>query len=294
MDYQPVTQKLIHQGCDLFNLNLVTIHAFPSAEQASKWAIEAWATVCQEADKVFPQEDSERVHKLIINQASTFRGHLRDCVSPHIAGLYGFGSNTAEKSVEEANVKLYHYLLEGSPPRYCYKFWDQNTPEGYAQHPLLMSALQEHLFGSPRDIGSRNQHKFNPVPLPTIAFLFTIVRFCLDKWEHGKLNRKLKFTETDYGDHKDLSYRNHLDWVKDWSETMPDAVRRLRTLLFNQLLKSGLVQPASGEAAARFSSDARQRLQDELAAFEQMENPFGGRSGSAADHRNDNPQSGQQ
>ncbi|KIP01992.1 hypothetical protein PHLGIDRAFT_122861 [Phlebiopsis gigantea 11061_1 CR5-6] len=187
-------------------------------------------------DKVFPQEDSERIHKMIMNQASTFRGHLRDRFSPHIAGLYGFGSDTADKSVEEANVKRYHYLLEGSPPRYCYKFWDQTTPEGYAQHPLLMSSLQEYLFSGPLDIGSRNQHQFNPVPLPTIAFLFTIVRFCLDKWKHGKLNNKLKFTETEYGDSKDLPFRNHLDWVKEWSEMMPDAVRRLRVVLFNQLL----------------------------------------------------------
>ncbi|KIP01995.1 hypothetical protein PHLGIDRAFT_16852 [Phlebiopsis gigantea 11061_1 CR5-6] len=40
LDYMQSTQRLIQQGCDLFNLNIVTIHAFPSAEQASKWAID--------------------------------------------------------------------------------------------------------------------------------------------------------------------------------------------------------------------------------------------------------------
>lgn len=35
--------------------------------------------------------------------------------------------------------------------------------------------------------------------------------------------------------------------------------------------KSGNIQPATGQTAARLSSEARQRLQEELAAFEDIE-----------------------
>lgn len=39
---------------------------------------------------------------------------------------------------------------------------------------LLMRALRG-LFKSKTDLGSRFQARFNPMPLPTIAFLLTIV-----------------------------------------------------------------------------------------------------------------------
>ena len=68
-----------------------------------------------------------------------------------------------------------------------WKFWETDAPEGYAQHPLLMDALQE-------------------------------------------------FTEDGYGVHEDLAYRNHLNWVQEWSDMNPDAIRRLRTGMLNQVL----------------------------------------------------------
>lgn len=284
-DYDKVTRALISRACGLYSIDLITIHAFPSPEQALIRAQDAWSTVCRNADKSFSDADSARVHTLILNQASAFRGHLRDRIRPLIVEKYGFNTATSDPvsgpEVRAANVRRYHYLLEGSPPRYCYKNWDISEPEGYAGHPLLMQALREQLFGSPQDHGSCNQARFNPIPLPTIAFLFTIIRFCLDQWTHGERNDSLKFKEDSYGDSPNLPYAEHLAWVKEWSDLKPDMVRRVRANMFTQLLNSSHVQPAAGQASARLSSDARRRLQAELDAYETMEETPSSNSGSS-------------
>lgn len=56
---------MITKACGLYNINIVILNAFPSPEQATLWAKEAWATVCREAQKQFSDDDSEQVHTLV-------------------------------------------------------------------------------------------------------------------------------------------------------------------------------------------------------------------------------------
>ena len=48
-------------------------------------------------------------------------------------------------------------------------------PKRYAEIRGLLHALQKHLFKDQKDLGAEFANAFNPLPLPTLALLFTIV-----------------------------------------------------------------------------------------------------------------------
>lgn len=64
-DFKSSVQVLIGKACNLFNLKITTINAFPSMEDESRWAQEAWSAVCHEAKIAFTVDASERVLLLV-------------------------------------------------------------------------------------------------------------------------------------------------------------------------------------------------------------------------------------
>lgn len=101
----------------------------------------------------------------------------------------------------------------------------------YGDHNMFTLALCEQLFWSTQDVGAAHQDKLNPIPLPTLALLFTMVYFLslffsstcllisicgicfhLDCYENGQCNDSIVFSEADYYNH----YRVHLSWAKHW------------------------------------------------------------------------------
>ncbi len=56
-----------------------------------------------------------------MKRASSARGHLRDEISELIVEFYKIKLETGRKKVRKENEQHIHYLMEGSPKRFCYK-----------------------------------------------------------------------------------------------------------------------------------------------------------------------------
>lgn len=55
------------------------------------------------------------------------------------------------------------------------EIWDAEAPQKYGEHDIFSRAMREHLFKNAYDLGAQYHMMFNPLPLPTLALLFTIV-----------------------------------------------------------------------------------------------------------------------
>ncbi|GJE96277.1 hypothetical protein PsYK624_124710 [Phanerochaete sordida] len=259
-DYEKWFRKLILAAIGLYDIKLATVHAFPSANQQTIWARDAWSSVCADHQKCYADDDCRRVMTLIVSQGSTFRGHLKDRLRTRVLDTFKI-VETPDGPDASGNSVLYRRLLEGSPPRYCHKIWDTESPASYGEHDMFALALREQFFRDAQDVGAVHQDKFNPIPLPTLALLFTVIRYHLDCYKDGQLDTSATFSEVDYRGH----YAEHLQWVNHWSSLDPDETREVRTEIFRTVLRVSKVTPTC-TTITRFSQDAEDRVRAELLA----------------------------
>lgn len=64
-DYILSTHKLMNAACDQYNVRLLTIDPFPIVDDAAEDARTVWADACNDAEKIFAENDSSRVHGLV-------------------------------------------------------------------------------------------------------------------------------------------------------------------------------------------------------------------------------------
>ncbi|THG93492.1 hypothetical protein EW026_g7757 [Hermanssonia centrifuga] len=138
----------IKAGIKKFLLKIYTVHPFPADEMALGWAATAWSDICTQLRKNFSQQDSDRVITLIMKRASSARGHLRDEISELIVEFYKIKLETGRKKVREENEQRIHYLMEGSPKRFCYKDYDRSDPRGYAEVEFCLDTWATGEFNS--------------------------------------------------------------------------------------------------------------------------------------------------
>ena len=141
-------------------------------------------------------------------RASTVRGHLRNALEDVVLAYFkinittntkGKGTAKSEDTAAAAASKIAKriaWLKKGEIPRYMYrvsvtlKSWCLShgpgtqhyagkEPSHLAEASFLARGLQQYLW-RPRSkrnsVGKRYIDKFDPVPLPTLALLFTAVR----------------------------------------------------------------------------------------------------------------------
>ncbi|EKM50597.1 uncharacterized protein PHACADRAFT_105001, partial [Phanerochaete carnosa HHB-10118-sp] len=116
---------------------------------------------------------------------------------------------------------------------------DLEAETGYSEHTLLVVALRAELFKTAKHLGSRHQDLLNPLPIPTIALLFTIIAYLLDTWQMGKFNASLQFTEDKYAsDTLEMHglYRIHLEFIGKWANLNTVASTKVREKLFKHVL----------------------------------------------------------
>ncbi|KAF8504078.1 hypothetical protein JB92DRAFT_2738765, partial [Gautieria morchelliformis] len=90
---------------------------------------------------------------------------------------------------------------------------DHEARKGLFENPCLIHILQTQWFADPHDEGVAFHLYFNPVPLPTMALVFTAIENCIDEWKDGQL-KAVDFTEKAYRD----KYLAHLANLKRWRE----------------------------------------------------------------------------
>ncbi|THG93748.1 hypothetical protein EW026_g7575 [Hermanssonia centrifuga] len=156
-------------------------------------------------------------------------------------------------------------LQECTPKRLTYT--DPEKRSGYAQATFLLEALQEACFKSKKDIGVVFVDYFNPLPLPLMALLLTMVEFGVDGWSSGQyVAVDSGFSEKDYA----AKYAAHLKQLKDWESVSVSKVKKIRSRMYNTLLSMGSIKQDVHEPEG-FSEEARRLAEAEMAGIPDSE-----------------------
>ncbi|EKM58916.1 uncharacterized protein PHACADRAFT_180964 [Phanerochaete carnosa HHB-10118-sp] len=255
-DYSKSIKELINRAVQKLTVKIYTIDAFPSDELNKEWSRECWISTCREMRKKFtPQEGIVR----IVNAPAS-----PDVEAPILNTVAYARNNALHEDIVAANMARVARLLSGTPKRFGYKDFDADKPEVYAEVPMLMHALQKRLFSNEHDIGAEFHAAFDPLPIPTIAFLLTCAECSLDSWVTGKPDQAHHFRTAEYR----AKYRSHLQWLtEDWEALDPDAVEQVRHEMYEQVLRYGGITMDSTETRARnASNETRERMRRALAA----------------------------
>ncbi|KAI0697926.1 hypothetical protein BC835DRAFT_1413428 [Cytidiella melzeri] len=248
-DYLGVTAKIIARSIVRYELKVLTEAAFPDHDTQYTWAREVFRASCQEYECTYgDNEEVARIYTLIVNHASTFQGHVNDKVCNRIVETYGLVQDVATDNMAQVNADWVKRLLEpvghcGDANRYCYKEFDKNPPCRLMSVPIIVHALQDVIAsrsgGSTQPLPGVEFHSlFDPVPLPTIALLLTMVRYGLQRWLTGRLaqkDRTHEFRETTY---KSV-FTEHPRHLEDWEELNRTVTTKIRSAMYKTVICLG-------------------------------------------------------
>ncbi|OBZ67721.1 hypothetical protein A0H81_12088 [Grifola frondosa] len=166
---------------------------------------------------------SDRMTTIIKARKSNARGDVADLARPLTQKAYGFILGGETKGTERKNIQRHQNLTDNST--FHYKMYDAATGahSGFAQHKYISELIQKSFFKNTRALGVEYQRYFDPIPLVTIAFIFTVISANLDEWASGKFIQA-QFRESD---HKE-TYQNHLKDLMEWERSAPEVVRNIR------------------------------------------------------------------
>ncbi|OBZ74733.1 hypothetical protein A0H81_05569 [Grifola frondosa] len=220
-DYVDDVKVLLLDAIRIFECYIYTINPFPSAQEQEQWAQNIWAMVTREDGQHYVLSD--RMTTIIKARKSNARGDVVDLARPLTQQAYGFVLGSETKGTERKNVRRYQNLTDDSA--FHYKTYDaaKGARSGFAQHKHVSDLIQKAFFKNTRALGVEYQKYFDPIPLVTIAFIFTVISANLDEWASGKYVQA-QFRESD---HK-ANYQNYLQDLMEWERSAPEVVQNIR------------------------------------------------------------------
>ncbi|KAH9941044.1 hypothetical protein B0H21DRAFT_676297, partial [Amylocystis lapponica] len=225
-DYKDEVKDVILQAIRDFEWHIYTLNPFPDAEQQVVWAREAWRVACQAQDGMNTYyELTERIIAIIKARKSNTRGDVITAVRPIVQQTYGFIDASDKKTTQaHDNIKLYLKLLDDST--FLYKaclFPSRALRSGYAEHPIVSKLIRRCFFTDKNAVGVQYRVHFDPIPLVTLALIFTAIEHCIEEWSTG-VHVKTPFREEDVKE----SFRSFLTGLEKWEQLDKDITRKIR------------------------------------------------------------------
>ncbi|KAI0074715.1 hypothetical protein K474DRAFT_1676884 [Panus rudis PR-1116 ss-1] len=265
-DYEPAIERLIKDGAQIYKTLLVSEYAFPTPEQQKVWARECWDHVCSKGGEAFSTNGLERLLYAIYNRGSSLRGAFKDNVRALVPVSLGINTTPSGSKATARNRERVRYLLAHKngqprdPPRYCYN--KRKDFQRFAESNLVIKLLQNCLFKHAQDVGVVFESKCNPIPLPLIALILTMIGFAIEEWSAG-IHSPSNFTEETHHE----SYKAHLKWVTDWAETNPQVIEGIRRTMYTRIrqLCPFLYNDTLDREPHGISEETRRQMQEEYA-----------------------------
>ncbi|KAK0458646.1 uncharacterized protein EV420DRAFT_369091 [Desarmillaria tabescens] len=256
--YEGWTKTALRKAMRGYEGRLGAISMCPDEDMQSSWAQEEWRIRFDSDEQ--PIKLSDEMLKLIRKRGVRVRSFVRDQIKPLIHPAYGFVAGAeSENTVRENKQKCIELMTALG---FYYK--DATTRTGYFNSPILFDAISRAFFYNKDAPGLAFPDRFNPIPIPALAFIFTVIEHCLNEWSTGSY-KALIFNETEasvrYHEH-------HLPAVKEWAEISPDLTTVLRKAWYTKARKqagaAGLQTPA---APLKLSDSARDLAYEEMKAM---------------------------
>ncbi|KAF8803408.1 hypothetical protein BYT27DRAFT_7260150 [Phlegmacium glaucopus] len=178
----------------------------------------------KDADEFY--ELSDRMCNLVKKHGSRIRGHVLAIVRPQIIAIYSFNRKVTPQE-KTRNRTLCGTLLENG----AFHYKDTSALAGFGQNKIISEIIYLAWFEDKTSQGPLLPHYFNPIPIKTLAFILTVIDFCLREWSTGTFIQAKFFEKDVLASHK--AY--HLE-VEAWSALNPSVIENIRKKLFNHAL----------------------------------------------------------
>lgn len=200
--YDTVVARMLAEAEHRFECLLFTENAYPDIDKQIQWSMECWEAVCIKFKRYY--DLSREMMNLIKARCPHGRGAILLRVRPVIDKQFKMSGNPAiiNENSALANTLLYHNT-----------FYYVDNVEGRRrfESETMLRALQSAFYSGPRSVAAKNQLKFDPIPLPSIALVCTVIEHCLREWRSGKWTHA-NLDETADGQR----YRTHLENHEKW------------------------------------------------------------------------------
>ncbi|EDR01959.1 uncharacterized protein LACBIDRAFT_332809 [Laccaria bicolor S238N-H82] len=251
-DYNDVVNAILVRTMFDYEGLVSTHDAFPSSDLRRQWALRCWKMASKDADEFY--DLSDRMCNLIKRRGSRIRGHVLAVVRPQIIAIYGF-SRKVTPQTKARNKQSCEALLENG----AFHHKDTGTLTGFSQNKIISEILYLAWFEDKTSQGPLLQHYFNPIPLETLALIFTVIDFCLREWSTGVFIQSKFYEKVVLATHK--VYRLELE---AWNAINPSVIENIRKKLFNRALRSAGVFDASLKIPSCLQDAIKDRVQMEL------------------------------
>ncbi|EDQ99159.1 uncharacterized protein LACBIDRAFT_317504 [Laccaria bicolor S238N-H82] len=251
-DYNDVVNAILVRTMFDYEGLVSTHDAFPSSDLRRQWALRCWKMASKDADEFYNLSD--RMCNLIKRRGSRIRGHVLAVVRPQIIAIYGF-SRKVTPQTKARNKQSCEALLENG----AFHHKDTGTLTGFSQNKIISEILYLAWFEDKTSQGPLLQHYFNPIPLETLALIFTVIDFCLREWSTGVFIQSKFYEKVVLATHK--AYRLELE---AWNAINPSVIENIRKKLFNRALRSAGVFDASLKIPSCLQDAIKDRVQMEL------------------------------
>ncbi|EJF59648.1 hypothetical protein DICSQDRAFT_171827 [Dichomitus squalens LYAD-421 SS1] len=200
-DYTDEVKDLLQESITrYYYLYICTENAFPDSVEQRTFAKRAWKAACAARKVPVPWALSDRMIRLIGGRKSNIHGDISDAIRDRTAVAYGITEH-ASLSAERRNMSLVTNLMtDGIFHHKTYDF-ETGTRAHMFQNKFIGQAIQIAFFGSSRTgLGFLAPDTFNPIPIPTIAFVTTVIHAHLLEWSTGRRLHE-SFSESRHGTH---------------------------------------------------------------------------------------------
>nr|GAT51101.1 predicted protein [Mycena chlorophos] len=167
------------------------IDIFPDQATMIKWVLQLRDKAVQELGGLF--SITQQQVKMCTGRIGHLRGEAKTKIAPIVATqLFESGQHP---TTIKANATSARENKDGNG--FIYK--DLKTRKGMYCGPLIGKGINVLYFANRRDEGPTFPEFFRPIPIPTIAFILTVIENCIDEWLTGT-RTPIPFTANDYRD----------------------------------------------------------------------------------------------
>ncbi|KIJ43885.1 hypothetical protein M422DRAFT_252811 [Sphaerobolus stellatus SS14] len=215
-----------------YSCKLATVSPFPNPVEEQVLANDALQRACFSIGHTITNEKVYQIcKKLIIARDSHMCGELRDKLVPLIHEFYGFKDTSTEKGFHH-NQELYDLLKTDNR----LVFSDFKNQKGLYEGDIIQQAINAMWFFDSSRKKNHFTHYFNPIPLVTIALIFTVTEYIVNRWSSGSFKKGIPFCEQEYSD----VYQRHLtnlEELKGRSNAHAAKLGRLQTRLYKRAIR---------------------------------------------------------
>ncbi|QRW10372.1 hypothetical protein RhiLY_09371 [Ceratobasidium sp. AG-Ba] len=181
-DFPGRTGEIASAAIPYFLATVFAKGGYEDLETFESWALDAFLRTWS---LEYPEETNESappsgVLKIMMRRASWLRGEIKKRVRAVVEHGYGFRHDAISRVDAKHNRRLAKKL---KPNVFHCKNLVSDTDQ--FEHPKFIQAIGAGLFWDSESLGALFQDRFNPVPMPAVALILTMMQACIEEWKDG-------------------------------------------------------------------------------------------------------------